>query len=144
MPSRCISATASGRVQTPAKNAAWAGGGCCCWNARFKLDHFARSFAPEPRHFTVAVLDSSGNLILRVGQYGNVDDGKPLHLRGGPARPRAVGADEVALFHACYVATHTDRRLFIADAGNARLLSVKLDYHNSEKVALRQVPVGMK
>ena len=90
--------------------------------------------------YSVAVLDSAGNLILRVGQYGNVDDGKPLDLAGGPAKARSIGGDEVALFHAPYLATHTDHRLFIADPGNARILSVKLDYHATEKVPLRQVP----
>jgi hypothetical protein len=129
-----------GGVGYAGKNAAWAKGGCCCWNARFALDYFARSFAPEPRHFSVAVLDSSGNLILRVGRYGNVDDGVPLVREGGPPKPRSIGGDEVGLFHACYVAADTDRRLFIADAGNARILSVKLGYHAEEKVALKSVP----
>ncbi len=119
-------------------------GGCVCWNSRFDLDYFNRSFAPETLHYSVAVLDSSGNLILRVGKYGNVDDGKPLVNKGGPPKPRSIGGDEVALFHACYVATHTDRRLFIADAGNARILSVKLGYHATEKVALKNVAEAKK
>jgi hypothetical protein len=114
--------------------------GCHCWNARFCLDYFARSFAPETRHFSVAVLDSAGNLVLRVGQYGNVDDGKPLDPKGGPPNTRPIGGDEVSLFHAPYLATQTDRRLFIADPGNARILSVKLGYHAEEKIALKDVP----
>jgi hypothetical protein len=85
----------------------------------------------------VAVLDSKGNLILRIGRYGNVDDGVPLVKRGGPRAPRAVGGDEVALCHAAYVGVHTDRRLFIADAANGRILSVKLGYHAEGKVALK-------
>ena len=115
-------------------------GGCICWNSRFDLDYFARSFAPEPLRFSVAVLDSNGNLILRIGKYGNVDDGSPLIRSRGPARTRSVGDDEVALAYACYVATHTDRRLFIADAGNARIASVRLDYHVTERVRLADVP----
>ncbi len=95
--------------------------GCICWNSRFDLDYFNRSFAPEPLRFSIAVVDSNGNLILRIGRYGNVDD------KG------------IALMHACYVATHTDRRLFIADAGNARVVSVKLGYHATERVALKNV-----
>ena len=109
------------------------GGGCACWHARFALDDFGRSFAPEVDHFTVAVLDSAGNLILRVGQYGNVDDGQPL-VEDERVKSRSIGGDETALFHAAYVATHTDRRLFIADAGNARIVSVKLDYHTTQVV----------
>jgi hypothetical protein len=97
---------------------------CACSNSRFALDHFARSFAPEVDHFSVAVLDASGNLILRVGQYGNVED----------------GGDEVALVYAPYVATDTDRRLFIADPGNARIAGVRLDYHATHRIPLRTIP----
>ena len=116
------------------------GVGCACWNARFALDYFARSFAPELDRYSVAVLDANGNLILRIGQYGNVEDGEPLRTGGGPAKPHSVGGDEVALFHGAYLATHTDRRLFIADPGNARVLSVKLGYHVTAKVALKDIP----
>jgi len=152
-----------------------ASGGCDCYNARFALDYFGRSFAPETEHYSVAVLDTAGNLILRIGRYGNVDDGVPLvGATGGssarspspprgegrgegsgvsqpsplPGRererslPRSIGGDEVALCHPAYLATHTDRRLFIADPGNARILSVKLDYHTTERVALKDVKDG--
>jgi hypothetical protein len=114
-------------------NSAKGGGGCACWHARFALDYFGRSFAPEVDHFTVAVLDTAGNLILRVGRYGNVDDGMPL-VKDDRIASRSIGDDETALFHAAYVATHTDRRLFISDAGNARIVSVKLDYHKTARV----------
>jgi hypothetical protein len=116
-------------------NSSKGGGGCACWHARFALDYFGRSFAPEVDHFTVAVLDTAGNLILRVGQYGNVDDGSPL-VSDGASAPRSIGGDETSLFHAAYVATQTDRRLFIADAGNSRIASVKLDYHTTKVLPL--------
>jgi len=116
------------------------GVGCACFNCRFACDCFNRSFAPEMDRYSVAVLDANGNLILRLGRYGNADDGKPLDPRGGPAKPRSIGGDEVALFHGAYLATHTDRRLFIADPGNGRVLSVKLGYHATEKVRLADVP----
>lgn len=115
------------------------GASCICWNARPAIDLFSRVFAPEIDHYTVAVLDTNGNLILRVGQFGNVDDGKPLIADGGPKNPTSIGGDEVALFHAAYVATFSDRRLFIADGGNSRIVSVKLDYHNNSKTKLSQV-----
>lgn len=105
---------------------------CACWNARFSLDYLQRSFAPEITHFSVAVLDSNGNLIMRIGQYGNIEDGVPIKKEGGPKNPNSIGGDEVALFHAAYLATTTDKKLFIADAGNARILSVKLGYHNQK------------
>jgi len=85
----------------------------------------------------VAVLDRNGNLILRVGRYGNYDDGVPLVKEEASPHARS---HEVSLFHAQYVGTHTDRRLYIADAGNMRILGVKLGYHAEEKVALEDVP----
>ena len=122
--------------------------GCSCPNTRFSLDYFARSFTPEIDRYNVGVVDSAGNLILRVGQYGNVDDGVPLVKedpsgapgQAGPPNPRSIGGDETALFFAPYVATHTDRRLFIADPGNARVASVKLGYHADHRTPLKDVP----
>ncbi len=112
------------------------GGGCACWFSRFKLDYFARSIAPEPYQFRVAVVDSAGNLILRIGQYGNVEDGKPLIADDGPPNTRTIGGDEVSLMHACFVGTHTDRRIFISDLGNQRIVSVKLEYHTEHRIGL--------
>ncbi|MDP7254605.1 MAG: hypothetical protein QGF00_33725, partial [Planctomycetota bacterium] len=71
-----------------------------------------------------------------------VDDGKPLITVGGPRQTNSIGGDEVALFHGAYVGIHTDRRLFIHDAGNGRILSVKLDYHETERRALGEVENG--
>ena len=126
-------------------NTARAGGGCDCWHSRFTLDYFARSFVPEVERYSVAVLDSAGNVITRIGRYGNVDDGVALASgRPGqaPVSPaaRSIGGDEVGLFHAAYLGVHTDRRLFIHDAGNGRVLSVRLGYHAESKVALKDVP----
>ncbi len=56
------------------------------------------------------------------------------------AKTHPPGGDEVALFHACYVGTHTDRRLFIYDTGNGRIVSVRLDYHAAEQVTLKDTP----
>lgn len=33
--------------------------------------------------------------------------------------------------------THTDKRVFIADTGNGRVISVKLDYHVNEVLPLK-------
>jgi hypothetical protein len=122
-------------------NTARAGGGCDCWHSRFCLDLFARSFVPEVERYRVAVLDAAGNLILRVGQYGNVDDGVPLAPDPeATVRDRSIGGGEVALFHAAYVGTHTDRRLFIHDAGNGRIVGVRLDYHATERAPLADAP----
>lgn len=115
------------------KNSTYAMGGCACFNSRFYLDYFARSFAPEIQRCKVAVLDANGNLILRVGRYGNVDS-------AGPKSLVPLGGDEVGLFYAPYVATYTDRYLWIADPGNQRVVSVRLDYHKNVIVPLKDVP----
>jgi hypothetical protein len=111
------------------------GGGCACMFARFDLDLYARSIVPEPYHFAVGVLDSNGNLIVRIGGYGNADSVGP-----GSLAPR--GGDEVGLFHPCYVATHSDRRVFISDVANGRIVSVRLDYHATAQVTLADLPSG--
>ncbi len=117
------------------------GAGCCCWHSRFCLDTFARSFAAEPDLYSVAVLDAAGNLILRVGQYGSAEDGIPLVADQQPGAPvrRSLGGDEVPLFYPAYVGVDTDRRLFISDVGNARIVSVALGYHAEENIPLRSV-----
>ena len=117
---------------------------CSCWNSRPTLDLFARSFATELGRPHVAVLDTNGNLILRMGKYGNVDDGVPIVKDGGPAKPRSIGGDEIALAAPGYVASHTDRRLYIADYGNYRILSVRLGYHQDERIPLKGIPDSAK
>jgi hypothetical protein len=110
-----------------------------CHCPKFQAAHyyFARSYVPETGHYSVGVLDSAGNLIMRVGRYGNVDEGVPL-VADGPKVPNRneLGGDEVALFYPAYLAVHTDRRLFIHDSGNQRLVSAKLGYHVEERVKL--------
>lgn len=116
--------------------------GCICWqHSKFVLDYFSRSFAPEVDQFSVAVLDKNGNLITRVGKYGNVDDGMPLKKDGkfNSPNPRAIGGDEVAIMHAAHVATLTDRFLYISDIGNARIVQVKLDYYKNTSIAIKNL-----
>jgi len=114
------------------------GAGCSCYHTRFQMDRFARSFAPEPDVYSVAVLDSNGNLILRVGKYGNIDDGKPLVEKYATPLSRSIGGDEVSLFYPEYIGVDTDRRLFISDVGNARIVSTQLNYHVNERIALKE------
>ncbi len=88
------------------------------------------------------MLDRNGNLILQMGRYGNVDDGKPLvdDQRFRSEKLRSVGGDEIALMYANFTAAYSDRRLFISDTGNSRILSVKLGYHTDYRTALKDIP----
>jgi hypothetical protein len=122
--------------------AAWVVGGvgfntdrfhCLCWHANFRLDYFGRSFVPQPAICRVAVLDTNGNLVTHVGRYGNADS-------AGAGSRVPLGGDEVGLLIPSYVAVHSDRRLFIADPGNGRIVSVRLGYHAGRTVRLADVP----
>lgn len=97
------------------------GTGCACWNSRMAFDYLNRTFAPELERYSVAILDSNGNLITRVGRYGNRDS-------MGPKSLKPVGGDEITMIHGAYLSTLTDKFLYIADIGNDRIISVKLKY----------------
>ena len=102
---------------------------CWCRHGRFQTDYFGRVFVPEADQYSTAVLDPNGQVILRIGQYGNVDS-------AGPKSLVPLGGDGVALFDANFLATQTDKRLFVADVGNGRVFAVKLWYERTGKEPL--------
>jgi hypothetical protein len=112
----------------------------CPSQSRPALDYFARSFLPEVDRYSVLVIDTNNNEIVRIGRYGNVDDGLPVIKDGGPPNPRSIGSDEVALMHGQMLAVHTDHRLFISDLGNQRIVSVRLGYRATETIPLADAP----
>jgi len=114
----------------------------CEANVQIALDDFGRSFVPALHRYEVMVVDTAGNTVLRIGRYGNVEDGMPLVRKGGPPSPRAIGGDEAAFVSPKWLGVHSDRRLFVSDRGNYRVVSVKLGYHATERVALKNVPEG--
>jgi hypothetical protein len=89
--------------------------------ARFALDYSGRLFVPEIHRNSVAVVDAGGNFIMRVGEYGNADD-RGLEIR--MADCRFVGVSET--------------RLFINDAVNKRILSVRLNYEKTAEAELQR------
>lgn len=105
------------------------GMGCACWNSRFTFDYLNRSFAPELDRYSVAILDSNGNLITRIGKYGNRDS-------KGAQSLKPVGGDEITMMHGAYLANVSDQYLYIADIINDRILEIKIDYANNEKLPL--------
>jgi len=125
-------------VKSWVENADWFYGGvghggqgaCACWHGGFAFDLLGRSFVSEANQYQVAVLDSSGNLILRVGQYSNADS-------YGAKSPVPLGGNEIGIMAAHYVGVESDKRMFIADTGNQRILSVKLNYEVDATIPLQ-------
>jgi len=97
-------------------------GTCFCPQLRFDVDLYGRVFVPEAHRCSVAVLDTNGNFILRLGKYGNADSGR------GP---------DIALAFCTYLAVDGLRnRLHLADSGNQRIVSVALRYASEELAPL--------
>jgi DNA-binding beta-propeller fold protein YncE len=105
---------------------------CQCRQARFKTDYFGRSFVPEAWRYSVAVVDTAGNVVMRIGQYGNADS-------AGPKSLVPLGGDEIGLFDAQFLTVDTDKRVFIADPANDRIVSGLLGYHAEQRLPLREI-----
>lgn len=93
---------------------------CICVNGQFELDLFARSYIPESHRNSISVVDTNGNFILRFGEYGNQDDKGP----------------EIRMAFCKYLSV-TDKRLYLNDKANKRIISVDLKYHQDETVELK-------
>jgi hypothetical protein len=102
--------------------------GCTCPSVRPCLDWFKRSFVPEAYCHTIAVLDTNGNLVLRIGSYGNWDSGH------GP-RSKIPVPDGIGLTLPRFLSA-TDNYLAFDDWGE-RLAVLKLNYHAQETVPIQ-------
>lgn len=123
--------------------------GCTCWRSAFDLDKFDRSFVPSSHTCTVTVLDSNGNIILKIGAYGNADsrgkDSAVIDPENGEFRPRREGdpkdlvsplaKPEIAFLEPSEIAV-TDEALYVVDRGNERIVRVELKSHVEETLAL--------
>ena len=91
---------------------------CSCHHGRFDVDGYSRVFLPAMHLFSVMVLDTNGNRILRVGRYGNVDSQGSDSLVPEPdigfAWVRGVAASDTAIY--------------AMDHGNGRILKAALSY----------------
>jgi hypothetical protein len=95
-------------------------GHCICLSGRFDLDLYARTFIPESHRGSISIVDTNGNFILRIGEYGNADDRGP----------------EIRFIHCRYVAVN-DSRLYINDVVNRRILSVDLKYETERETQIK-------
>ncbi|MBA4389187.1 MAG: hypothetical protein C0404_14535 [Verrucomicrobia bacterium] len=104
-------------------------GGCTCPTMRPHLDWYKRTFISEGYRHSIGVVDSNGNLVMHIGQYGNYDS---WH---GPKSKVRVGGDEIGLFLPRMI-SGTDNYLCFQDWGE-RLAVLKLNYHAEETVLVK-------
>ncbi|HUT33634.1 MAG TPA: hypothetical protein VNE39_09155 [Planctomycetota bacterium] len=139
LPDRPAEFTAYGWGKLWSRNMYWAypgydqmhflGGGqypCLCATCRFDSDPYGRSFVPKAYQFCVGIVDTNGNVICELGRYGNPES---------PAMKR--GDTDIGIAHCSFLATESDRWLYLNDDGNSRVLRVKLGYKAEETVPLK-------
>ncbi|MBL8799934.1 MAG: SMP-30/gluconolactonase/LRE family protein, partial [Planctomycetia bacterium] len=98
---------------------------CPCYHCKFDTDPYGRCFVPRAYGYHVAVVDTNGNRICEIGRYGNAD------------RPAMKPGDtDIGLGNCSFVATVSDKWLYINDEPNLRIIRVKLGYHTEKRVAL--------
>jgi hypothetical protein len=124
-------------------------GGCTCPRSLFSLDGFERLFVPAMQTCTVNVLDANGNIVTRIGAYGNADcRGKDSPVRDpgtGELRPRRkddppglkspLAEPEIAFIEPSYTGV-SDEALYVLDRGNERIVRAALEYHAEETIDL--------
>jgi hypothetical protein len=124
-------------------------GGCTCHRSTMSLDGFERVFVPAAQTCSVNVLDANGNIVARIGAYGNADcrgkDSPVPDPETGELRPRREGdpedlksplaEPEIALIDPTYT-TVTDEALYVLDRANERIVRAALEYHLEESSAV--------
>lgn len=100
---------------------------CHCEGIRFDVDGYGRVFCPDGGRFRVAILDTNGNEIGFMGEYGNRDSAGPKSAVPGPdiplAWPSAVGV--------------SDQAVYVSDVLNRRIVRARLAHKQSATCAVR-------
>jgi hypothetical protein len=100
--------------------------GCSCEGMRFDVDGFGRVFSPDTGRFRVIILDTNGNEITAIGEYGNQDSAGPGSMIPEPeipfAWPSVVGV--------------SDRAIYVSDLLNRRVVRVNISYTVSKQIPL--------
>jgi hypothetical protein len=94
---------------------------CTCMKASSDLDDYERSFVCAAQTCTINVIDSNGNVMARLGGYGNIDDllaGKHLCF----SLPRNVAV--------------SDNWMWVVDLDYRALIKCKLTYKTEETVKI--------
>ena len=102
----------------PTSERLWGDPSCVCMTSRLSVDGFGRVYVPNCFGFCVDVLDTDGNRIARLGEYGNADD-KGLQF----AWPAFVDAQ--------------GDQLFVSDSVNRRVTVVRFHYAASAECEIK-------
>jgi len=98
---------------------------CGCYHCKFDTDPYGRTFMPRAYAYHVLVLDTNGNRACKLGRFGNADQ---------PAMK--PGDTDIGFGQCSYLATVSDKWLYIADDSNLRIIRVKLGYQTEKRVAI--------
>ncbi len=102
--------------------------GCSCPSSRFHLDWYKRVYVPEQYRHAIGVVDTAGNLIMHIGQYGNYDDVR--NMRPG---------DTTIAMSAVRFISGTDNYLVFDDHGEG-ITVLRLDYHAENTAPINSRP----
>jgi hypothetical protein len=125
------------------------GNSCNCPKSNLSMDSFERLFVPALHTSTINVLDANGNIVVRIGGYGNADsrgaDSPVPDPKTGELRPRRpddpddlkspLAEPDIAFAHPNFTAV-TDEALYVNDRANYRIVRAKLGYAAEETVSL--------
>lgn len=99
---------------------------CSCPTQRAHLDWYKRSYIPEAYRHSIGIVDTGGNLIMHLGEYGNFDDGAV-----------ASGQKKTPITMAMMrFVSGTDNYLCYEDNGE-RIVVLKLNYHAEETLSIK-------
>jgi hypothetical protein len=103
-------------------------GHCSCPTMRSYTDWYKRSFVPEAYRHSIGILDTNGNLIVHMGQYGNIDSAD------GAKSKIPVGGDNIAISFTRFVSATDNYVVF--DDNSERVTVAKLNYHAEETAGI--------
>jgi hypothetical protein len=102
---------------------------CVCHQTRFALDRHGRLVFPDALGFSIIIMDSKKNELLRFGGFNNLNSschGSPVPQPSPP---------EVSFGWATHVAAN-DHAVYISDPINRRIIKAKLMYTKEEIVRM--------
>lgn len=104
-------------------------GHCKCWDSIYvTLDEAGRIFATDRDRFHIKVLDKAGNLVGRIGGWGNTDSPASAHMSSPPAVGFSSPLSPVAGKGTLYVA---DAHLFL-------VAKIRLGYRQAKEAAIKR------